>query len=89
MNECVFVEFIAQGEDIYRLIEKIDQLGNDFIPINKDHHLYHDITIGGWSRISGSMSSAYALCIKLKDPFLAERMRISYIPDDVKDEYRK
>lgn len=88
MNEYVHVEFIAVGDDVHMLVEKLDNLGEDFKPVNRSDHINNDFSIGDWFRISGRISSAYASVIKLQDPFLSDRMRISYIPDDLKNKYR-
>lgn len=92
MKEYVLVEFIA-GEPIEAttLRAKLLALGEDFQLIKADDE-YEDDGDGNyhsWTRVSGKISSIYASVIKLQDPFLAERMRISYIPDDLKDKYRR
>ncbi len=91
MNEYVLVEFLSSSEDRSRLIGKLRALGEDFQFINDDteFELDDDGASQSWYRISGRISSMYASVIKLRDPFLSERMRISYIPEDLKDKYRK
>ena len=91
MNEFVLVEFIAEYPDNSDLlISKLADLGPDFVIIKEDDEHEED-EFGArneWLRVTGMISSLYASVIKLRDPFLAERMRISYIPDALKDKYR-
>jgi len=91
MKEFVFVEFLAKGNDRDTLINKIENLGEDFQFTKNDYEYDYenDLAIGEWYRITGRINSMCASIIKLQDPFLAERMRISYIPEDLKDKYRR
>ncbi len=91
MKEYVLVEFLAKGEDRQVLIEKIQSLGDEFQPAKTDEEFEAEdhMVIGQWYRITGRITSECASFIKLQDPFLAERMRISYIPENLKDKYRK
>lgn len=91
MNEYVLVEFIASyPDDSDLLFQKLGALGKDFVMINEadesdeDEDGHRD----EWVRVTGMISSMYASVVKLQDPFLAERMRISYIPAALKDKYR-
>ena len=86
MKEYLLVEFIAEGDDIEVLEEKLALLGEDFKKEKEHNYTNYANAV---SVIFGRISSIYASVIKLKDPFLAERMRISYIPDELKDKYRK
>lgn len=93
MNEFVLVEFVTEfGEESNLLRDKLLALGYDFQML-KDEYEYETDTeynaINSWTRISGRINAMRASMIKLQDPFLAERMRISYISDDLKDRYRK
>jgi erythromycin esterase-like protein len=81
MKEFILVEFIATHNDREELIKKVSTLGDDFQQINQVYS--SAITI------YGKISSEYASIIKIQDQFLSERMHISYIPDDMKDKYRK
>lgn len=92
MNEYVLIEFIAeQPTEARLLLEKLLALGEDFklIGTSDENEEDEDGNYSSWVRVSGKISSAYASVIKLQDPFLAERMRISYIPDNLKNMYRK
>jgi hypothetical protein len=91
MKETVLVEFLVNITERDRLIEAIDELSDDeFDLLNTETEFDTDGDNGGvWYRVSGKIDSGYASVIKLGDPFLSERMRISYISDDLKDKYRK
>jgi len=91
MKQYVLVEFLAKGEDRNILIDKLEKLGSDYIPINKnnEYETSDDYFMEEWLCISGQINPEYASIIKLQDPFLAERMRISYISNDLKNKYRK
>lgn len=92
MNEYVLVEFIAGVPDEAKLLkEKLLALGEDFILIKlmNESEDDEDGNHNDWIRIQGKISSMYASVIKLQDPFLAERMRISYIPTELKEKYRR
>lgn len=91
MKEFVFIEFLAKAEDRQIIKDKLAALGEDFIPITMDdkYDTWPDGEYISYARYSGKISSQYASIIRLSDPFLADRMRISYIPDDLKDKYRK
>lgn len=93
MKEYVLVEFLAlKPNDSKILLEKLLALGDDFIflrALNDSEEIDEDGNYCEWFRINGKISSVYATLVKLKDPFLAERMRISYIPDELKDRYRQ
>ena len=63
---------------------KLESIG-DFELIKSDY-IWQDAD--NVFRLSGKINSATATMIKLQDPFLAEHMRISYIPEDLKNKYR-
>lgn len=92
MKEYVLVEFVAgQPFEAETLRKKLLALGDDFvlIKVSDEHDSDEDGNYADWVRVQGKISSMYASVIKLQDSFLAERMRISYIPDDLKDKYRR
>lgn len=92
MNEYVLVEFVAgQPFEAQTLKEKLLALGSDFTLIRtKDEiEIDEDGNYADWIRVQGKISSEYASVIKLQDPFLAERMRVSYIPAELKEKYRR
>lgn len=92
MNEIILVEFIASYPDDHELLlSKLRDMGKDFVTIEEIDEFEEDNDGGRneWIRVSGMISSIYASVIKLQDPFLAERMRISYIPKELKDKYRR
>lgn len=95
MNEFVLVEFVVEGaSELETLKGKIHELGTDYQHTDDDWEYEVDNTdpssvFRQWYRLSGRINLLRALLIKLQDPFLAERMRISYIPNELKDRYRK
>jgi hypothetical protein len=69
----------------------VRDLGDDFQYLKSDiewdsDNIDHDSK--SWMRISGRINSATATAIRLQDPFFSERMKVSYIPEDLKDKYR-
>jgi len=93
MKEFVLVEFLVKNEEFDTLVEKLNALtiDKDFVPAGDDFEFEAD-TDGYtqiWWRMSGQINSAMASLVKLRDPFLADRMRISYIPEDLKNKYRR
>jgi hypothetical protein len=90
MNEFILVEFIALGDDRAILIDKLEKLEGDFqfIKTHADYDIRHDTVINEWYIVFGRIDSMYASMIKLQDPFLSERMRISYISEELKNKYR-
>jgi len=93
MKEFVLIEFLAEtGNDAETLRAKLRLLGDDFQFLRNEYEYEGDSEnglVGAWIRVSGRINAMYASIIKLQDPFLAERMRISYIHDDLKNKYRK
>lgn len=91
MNDFILVEFLSTFSDHGKLAEKLVMLGEDFEVISIVHE--HDMETAGpekiWFRWSGKMNSQRASIIKLSDPFLSERMQVSYIPDTLKNQYRR
>jgi hypothetical protein len=87
MKEYVLVEFIAEGSDDKIMLDgRLALLGDDF---KRERELSYTTTTNPIYIVIGKISSIYASVVKLQDPFLSERMRISYIPDELKDRYRK
>lgn len=88
MNEYVLVEFMAYDTDRGLLIEKLRDIEYELISSGLTD-------AGDWNpadwlyKIVAKIKSTDATAIKLQDPFLADRMRISYIPSELKDRYRK
>jgi len=91
MKEYVHVQFIATKEERVIIKEKLALLGEDFVPMVMDdtYDQWPDGVYICYASYSGKISSELATVIKLQDPFLAERMQISYIPEELKNKYRK
>lgn len=91
MKEYILIEFIFLIDEILVWDEKLKNLGDDFINLGNEFQFSDDA--GGsrktYVRVTGKINSLYASIIKLQDPYLAEHMKISYIPDEIKDRYRR
>ncbi len=82
MNEFVYVEFLIEDELFSKHYTPLHDLGDDFRQIGWPY------SEGRYIRITGNINSMAASILKLSNPFLAERMRISHIPDSLKNKYR-
>ena len=92
MNDFILVEFLAHENDRMILMNKLHKLDTDFQLINVDEEWKAETDYNNpaqYIRVSGKINSTYASVIKLQDSFLADRMRISYIPKELKDRYRR
>lgn len=88
MNEYIYVEFLFDMPDSQIGSIELRKLGKDFELIDTSNEFDNGNTFHTAQRYSGKISSEVATMIKLSNPFLAERMHISYIPNDLKDKYR-
>lgn len=90
MNEFSLVEFFAAADDVEELKTRLYNLGDDLeiIDYNSEYETEEGMFYG-FLRISGRINTATASVVRLSDPFLSDRMRISYIPNELKDKYRK
>ena len=93
MKEFVFVEFLFTEEEHGFQMTKLNALGNDFEYIKSD---YEFESVEGlypyteeYVRVQGRINSMTASLIKLQNPALAGKMRISYITNELKNKYRK
>jgi hypothetical protein len=92
MSEYVFVEFRCDPKDVEELHNRILALDEDFVLLTTTHSVDHsfDKRARKWSvHIEGKIREEYATVLKLQDHFLAERMRVSSIADDLKNKYRR
>jgi hypothetical protein len=91
MKDFVLVEFIFTLDEYPRELGKLIALGKDFKLIKCDDEYEEDDDGLHWDykRVSGKINSMTASVIKLQDPALAGKMRISYIPDELKDKFRR
>ena len=90
MKEFVLVEFlfeISEYDEGYALLES---LGDDFLLVHiRDEWERSEELPETYKRVTGKINSMTASMIKLQAPQLAGKMRISYIPDDLKNKYRR
>lgn len=87
MKEFVLVEFLISDNEEYKLLET---LGDDFVLLTvKDEWERDDDFSDTYKRVTGKINSMTASMIKLQTPRLADRMRISYISDELKNKYRR
>lgn len=92
MKDQVLVEFVVEGDDYSILRNKLDELGDDFIRLKSELEFDHDNDSGiesRYIRLSGLINSDAATALRLSSDFISDRMRISYIPEDLKNKYRK
>jgi hypothetical protein len=90
MKEFVFVEFLFTQEEQASQVSKLIALGDDFEFI-KSNLEFEDVEDDYflYVRVSGKINSMTASMIKLQNPALAGKMRISYITDELKNKYRR
>lgn len=91
MNETILVEFIFSVDDVQQGEKFLRRLGSDFARIDDNVEWGQDSNGGttGYRHIIGKIDAMAATALKFQNKFLADRMRISYIPDDLKDKYRR
>jgi hypothetical protein len=93
MKEFVFVEFLFTRDEHLLQMAKLIQLGDDFEFVKTDYEydVIEDLytSMQDYVRVSGRINSMTASLIKLQNPALAGKMRISYITDELKNKYRK
>lgn len=94
MKEFIFVEFLFEQKDASQAADELLKLDEDFQSLEADPHWRTDGQLTTydskpWFRITGKINSTTATAIKLSNPFLSEHMRVSYITDDLKAQYRK
>ena len=93
MKAFVFVEFLFTEDESKEQIAKLTALGSDFEYIKSNYEWESDSDLftptQEYVRVAGKINSMTASLIKLQNPALAGKMRISYISDELKDRYRK
>jgi hypothetical protein len=81
-REFILVEFCFENlntlEEGREILLKLEEEGKLEIIITREA-----------SVISTKIDPVFATMLKLKSAMLAERMQISYIPDELKEKYRK
>lgn len=91
MKEFVLAEFLFDLDEYPVELGKLIALGNDFKLIKCDDE-FDDDEDGlrfEYKRVSGKINTMTASVIKLQNPALAGKMRISYISEELKNKYRK
>lgn len=91
MNEFVLVEFLFRFEENEQGLNHLKNLGDEFVQIKAELDWHSEDAPGyttTYNVVSGKISSQAATAVKLSDKFLSDRMRISYIPDELKNKYR-
>lgn len=90
-KEFVYVECLFTAEEYPIELGKLVDLGADFKLIKCDDE-YEEDDSGvrtEYKRVAGKINTITASVIKLQNPRLAGKMRISYISDELKDKYRR
>lgn len=87
MNEFVLAEFVFSRDGLIDGYKLLGELGDDFVLIGSaiDIEAYPSSTL----IVSGKLSSSMATVIKLGNSALSDAMRVSYIPDELKNKYRR
>ena len=89
MNEYIYVEFLFDMPDSQIGSIELRKLGSEFQLLQTSDEFDHGHAFHTGQKYCGKISAEAATIIKLSNPFLAERMHISYITDNLKNKYRK
>lgn len=92
MKEYVLVEFLFAEHEAMHELEKLICLGDDFVYLSNQLEYEDDSETGictDYQRVTGKINSQVASLIKLQNPALAGKMRISYIDEELKNKYRR
>jgi hypothetical protein len=94
MKEFILVEFLFEQQDAIKATDELAKLNDDFRMLETDPYWRTDGQLTTydskpWFRVTGKINSTTATAIKLSNAFLSDHMRISYIPEELKDRYRK
>jgi len=81
MNDFILVEFVYQEHEFQDVMSRLSAFTDDTSIVSN--------VVSSISILTYKMSAETSTVIKLSDSFLSERMRVSYIPDELKDKYRK
>lgn len=86
MNNYIYVEFVANSlVDLGILKHKLKNFPiGEFRLIKQFNPTY----LPSLTVISGNIKSDYVTFLTIQDPFLSERMKVSYISESIKDRYR-
>lgn len=91
MNEIICVQFMCNPDELIRMHDSLLKLeieGN-FVPIERSASISPPLFKDGAFSVTGSIDATFATMLRLRDPFLADRMHVSYIDDNLKDKYRR
>lgn len=94
MKEFIFVEFLFTLDEHEFELSKLKSLGEDFQFIKNEYEGeidtdYIPFAQEKYMRVYARINSMTASIVKLQNPVLAEKMRISYISESLKDKYRR
>jgi len=91
MKEFVLVEFMCTAAEALEMAHEVRMLQDEFqlerTDISEEQDQDDSYGTTYW-HTWGKINSETATMIRLQNSWLAERMRISYIPDELKDKYR-
>jgi hypothetical protein len=90
MKEFAFAEFLFTLDEYPEELGKLIALGKDFKLIKCDDEFDEDDDglRFDYKRVSGKINTMTASVIKLQNPALAGKMRLSYISEELKNKYR-
>lgn len=90
MNKTIYVEFMFEAASAERGANFIRALGDRFQYAGSEISWDDNQEISEeWLTVSGKIDSETATLIKLGDKFYADRMRVSYISNELKDKWRR
>lgn len=94
MNEFIYVEFIFPQVFAVTGSKLLQELEDDFVIHNSEVEWdiesdYSSQGFIGFMHVKGKINSATATALKLQNSPLVEYMRVSFIPADLKNKYRK
>jgi len=91
MNEFALVEFLFTINEYPAELGKLIALDKDFklIQCEDEFDEDEDGIRFEYKRVSGKINTMTASVIKLQNPALAGKMRLSYISNELKDKYRR
>lgn len=87
MNEFIYIEFMFNVNDIDGIKSMMSDI--DDLVILTTEYIHDAQTLTAWQKITGKISAETATMAKLSNRPYSKYMRTSYIPDHLKDMYRK
>lgn len=84
MNDSIFVEFVFTNTESEKVYGELATLGED-LNLTKSFHTHNNVV---YVYLTGKINSNTATVIKLGSSILSDKMRVSYISNELKNKYR-